>query len=235
MVIRTGLNPKKNNIYMHKKTAIVFGASGLTGSFVLKQLVQDERYEKIKVFTRSALEVKSDKIDLIDTGLDELEKHEDEIRGNDVFCCLGTTIKKAGSRENFRKVDLEYPVRIAAAASRNQVPDFLVISSIGADPGSSNFYLRTKGEMEKEVQEYTFKKIVILRPSMLLGKRREFRLLEEAAKLIMLPLNFLLVGKLRKYRAIDAERVATAMIKFANIATSKNIFESHEIELFTRT
>jgi len=220
---------------MQKKTAILFGATGLTGSHVLQILVQDERYEIIKVFTRSELRVKSDKIETVKTALEELDKHKEQIKGHDVFCCLGTTIKKAGSRDNFRKVDLEFPAKIAEIASNNKVPNFLMISSIGADADSSSFYLRTKGEAEKAIQGFSFNKVVILRPSMLLGKRREFRLLEEAGKLIMFPLRFLLRGKLSKYRAIDAERVARAMVRFANITTGKSVYESHEIELFTRT
>lgn len=219
---------------MQKKTAVLFGATGLTGNLVLGILAKDERYEKIRVFTRSELSVNSDKIEVIVTDLENLDSLADNIKGHDLFCCLGTTIKKAGSKENFRKVDFEFPVKIAEIASKNEVPNFILISSIGADPQSSNFYLKTKGEAEEAIQKSGFKKLVILRPSMLLGKRKEFRLLEEAGKLVMLPLKFILKGRLRKYRAIDAERVAKAMVKFANITTSKKIFESHEIELFTR-
>ncbi len=220
---------------MQKKTAVIFGATGLTGSFVLQILIQDERYEKVKVFSRTPPEVKSDKVEIIITDLEDLDKHSEEITGDDLFCCLGTTIKKAGSKENFRKVDHDWPALIAKTASKNGMPGFLMISSIGADPESSNFYLRTKGEAEKAVRQYEFKKIVILRPSMLLGKRREFRLLEELGKIIMAPLKFIFRGRLRKYRPIDAERVAKAMVKFANITTSKYVFESHEIELYTKS
>ncbi len=219
---------------MQKKTAILFGAPGLTGSHVLTKLTQDDRYEVIKVFTRTMPDIKSDKLLIINTGLEDIEQYSEEISGHDLFCCLGTTIKKAGTKENFRKVDLEWPAIISSIASRNGIPNFLIISSIGADPDSSNFYLRTKGEAEKAVQQYGFKKIVILRPSMLLGKRKEFRLLEETGKVLMNPLKFLFRGKLKKYRPIEAERVAKAMIKFANITTSKSIFESHEIELYTK-
>ncbi len=219
---------------MQKKTAVIFGATGLTGSLVLKKLIRDERYEKIKVFTRSEPEIKSDKMEVIKTDLENLEQYSDEIAGDDVFCCLGTTIKKAGSKENFKKVDLDWPALIAKIASKNKVPNFLMISSIGADPKSANFYLRTKGEAENAVRQQDFYKIVILRPSMLMGKRREFRFFEELGKLVMVPLKFLFRGKLRKYRPINSERVASAMIKFANITTSKYVFESHEIELFTK-
>ncbi|TVR70960.1 MAG: oxidoreductase [Marinilabiliales bacterium] len=219
---------------MQKKTAILFGATGLTGSLLLTKLIQDERYEKVKVFTRSVPDAKSDKLQIINTDLDNLENYSDDISGHDLFCCLGTTIKKAGTKENFRKVDLEWPALIAKTASKNGIPNFLMISSIGANPESSNFYLRTKGEAENAVRHHKFNKIVILRPSMLLGKRNEFRFFEEMGKLVMAPLKFVFRGKLKKYRPIDAERVARAMVKFANITTSKTVFESHEIELFTK-
>ncbi len=220
---------------MKKKTAVLFGATGLTGSHVLQQLIKDERYNRIKIFARSDLPVKNDKAKIIKTSLEDLHKYENEITGHEVFCCLGTTIKKAGTRDNFKKVDLEFPAKIAEIASRNEIPGFLMISSIGADIQSSNFYLKTKGEAEKAVQEFSFKKVVILRPSMLMGKRNEFRFAEEVGKVIIRPFIFLMRGRLRKYRPVDAERVATAMIKLANIDTDKNIFESHEIVNLTLT
>jgi uncharacterized protein YbjT (DUF2867 family) len=216
---------------MEKKTAILFGATGLTGTQVLKNLIRDERYEKIKVFTRSAPEIKSPKIKVFNTSLEDIDRHGNEIRGHDLFCCLGTTIKKAGSRRNFRKVDYEFVVKIAGWAAGNEVPCFLVVSSIGANPDSSNFYLRTKGEMERDVLELGFNKAVILRPSMLLGKRGEFRFAEEAGKVFMRLIRPVLRGKLKKYRAIEAGKVAVAMVELANIPATKVIFESDEISL----
>lgn len=215
---------------MMKKTAVLFGATGLTGSHVLQRLAGDDRYEKVIVFSRSEPEIKNDKIEVIITRLEDLDRHENKIKGDDVFCCLGTTIKKAGSKEQFRKVDLEFPEKIASIASKNKVNNFLVISSIGADPWSSNFYLRTKGEMEKSVLRFDLKNTFILRPSMLMGKRRETRYIEEAAKFIMFPMNFVLQGRLKKYRAIYAETVAKAMIELANSGKTGTIYESDEIE-----
>ncbi len=216
---------------MKNKTALLFGATGLTGSHLLEKLIADQRYKKIKVFSRSAIQSDSVKTEVIITPLEEIEKYEKEIKGDDVFCCLGTTIKKAGSKDNFRKVDYDFPLKIAGIASKNKVPSFLVISSVGADPESRGFYLRTKGEMEKKLYEIGFKKLVILRPSMLLGKREEFRFLEETAKLLIKPAGFMFRGKLRKYRPIEAETLAAAMVNLANTDTGKIFFESHEIEL----
>jgi uncharacterized protein YbjT (DUF2867 family) len=216
---------------MNKKTALLFGATGLTGSHLLHRLAADQRYNKIKVFARSEIHYDSDRIQVIRTRLEDIEKYSAAVSGDHLFCCLGTTIKKAGSRENFRKVDLEFPVNIAEIASRNKVPAFLVVSSVGADPGSRGFYLRVKGEMERALSAFEFTSLVILRPSMLLGKRKEFRLFEEAGKVFMKGAGFIFRGRLRKYRAIEADTVAAAMIELANSRTGKVILESDEIEL----
>ncbi|HSO78416.1 MAG TPA: SDR family oxidoreductase, partial [Bacteroidales bacterium] len=148
----------------------------------------------------------------------------------DIFCCLGTTIKKAGSQEAFRKVDLEAPAKIASIAAENEVKQFIVISSIGADPGSRNFYLRTKGQMEQTVQKEHFQAVAILRPSMITGKRKEFRMAEETGKMIFRPLEKLLLGRLRKYRSIKAKTIARAMVNIALTPQDKTVFESHEIQ-----
>lgn len=216
---------------MKKKTAILFGATGLIGGHVLKILQHDERYSKIIVFTRSDPETKFDKAEYIKTGLDDLDIYENKLSGDEVFCCLGTTIKKAGSKEQFSKVDLGYPLKIAEIAEKKGIPGYLVISSIGADAESSNFYLRTKGEMEKALFKLDFQYLVVLRPSLLLGKRSESRFMEEAAKAAASALKFLFRGNLRKYRAIEAEKVAKAMVEFANNVSGRKIFESHQIEL----
>jgi uncharacterized protein YbjT (DUF2867 family) len=216
---------------MKKKTAILFGATGLIGGHVLKMLQLDDRYSKIVVFTRSDPETKYDKAEYIKTGLDDLDIYEDKLKGDEVFCCLGTTMKKAGSKEQFRKVDFGYPKKIAEIAEKNKIPGFLVISSIGADAESSNFYLRTKGELEKYLFSLNFRYLVVLRPSLLLGKRSESRLMEDAGKAAASILRPFFLGSLKKYRAIEAEHVAKAMLKFANNIAGRKIFESHQIEL----
>ena len=127
---------------MKKRTALVFGATGLVGSFLLEELVNIETYSNIIVFSRREITVLSDKIYLIQDNLESLDNIASKIKGDDLFCCIGTTIKKAGSQEAFKKVDLELPVRIAEQASKNKVKSFVIVSSIGADPSSKNFYLR---------------------------------------------------------------------------------------------
>jgi uncharacterized protein YbjT (DUF2867 family) len=215
---------------MKKKTAIVFGATGLTGRHLVEKLIHDETYTGIKIFTRSDPGIRDGKTEVFLAGMDNIDDYENEISGDVLFCCLGTTMKKAGSRENFRKIDFEYPLKIANIAVRNKVNSFIVISSIGAGPQSSSFYLRTKGEMEKALQRLDFKKLIILRPSLLLGKRDDFRFGEKFASLVMRLAGIGLRGKLRKYRAIKAEIVASAMVKAAKKAEIRMILESDEIE-----
>jgi len=139
-------------------------------------------------------------------------------------------MKKAGSKAAFEWADLVLPGKIAEIASRNEVRKFLVISSIGANPLSSNFYLRTKGKMENIISENRFEQIFILRPSILLGKRQEYRLGEEFSKIFMKIFTFLLFGPLKKYRGIEASRVAETMILLANSDKTRIVYESDEIQ-----
>lgn len=219
---------------MREKTAPLFGASGLVGSFVLKELLKDESFSGIHVFSRKKSVADQPKITEHIIDFNSLENYSDLIKGDVLFCCLGTTIRKAGSQEAFRKVDFNLPVQLAQIASGNKVKKFIVISSLGADAKSSNFYLRTKGEMENEIQKYKFQQISILRPSMLLGARQEFRFGELIGKGVIQITGPLLFGKLKKYRGIHAATVAKAMIKIAKENTDKIVFESDELQKIGR-
>jgi uncharacterized protein YbjT (DUF2867 family) len=210
------------------KSAIIFGSTGLIGNLVLHQLFADDRYGEIKIFVRKSTGIKHAKLDEFVIDFDKLENYRDKIKCDDFFCCLGTTIKVAGSQENFRRVDFEWVRWCAVAASENKVKNFLVVSSLGADADSLNFYYRVKGEMEKAVSALKFEKCVIFRPSMLLGKRNEFRLTELAGKIVMVGLSFLIPAK---YKAIKAEVVARAMIKAAN-ENVNGVMESDAIRKF---
>jgi uncharacterized protein YbjT (DUF2867 family) len=214
-----------------QKTALVFGATGLIGSHLIKQLSNDERYGKIIAFSRSALTPLPEKVDnqLID--FEKLGETASLITGDEIFCCLGTTIEKAKTREAFRKVDLDYPLQIANIGKRNGVSHYLVISSIGANPKTGNFYLQTKGLMEEGLRKAGLPRISILRPSMLLGKRNEFRWGEEIGKGFIWLTGFLLAGNLKKYRGIHASVVARAMIRIANGDYGKEIYESDKIAI----
>jgi uncharacterized protein YbjT (DUF2867 family) len=211
-------------------TAIVFGGSGLTGRFLTELLVKDNRYTSILLFVRKEIKVYDGKIKQIIFNPDNLDNVLDEIKGDQVFCCIGTTIKKAGSKESFLEIDHKLIVSIAKASSHNGIPVLTFISSIGAKPESPNFYLNTKGITEEAIKILKFENLNILRPSLLLGLRPDHRHMEEFSKVMLKFLGFLLVGKFKKYRPIHAETVARAMIKVANENTGISVIESDEIE-----
>lgn len=214
-----------------QKTAVIFGATGLTGSLLLRQLCESGRYDSVVAFSRKNLSYTHPLLENIISNLKNTEEISEKVKGDDLFCCIGTTIKKAGSQEKFKKVDLDLPAALAQTAQKNGILKFLVISSIGANHQSSNFYLRTKGEMENHVLSTNIPHIYILRPSMLLGPRKEFRFGEEAGKILMKFIDPLLFGKLKKYRAIHAKTVASAMITLAQKNhQEQKIIESDEIK-----
>ena len=212
-----------------QKTALVFGATGLVGSFLVNELAENEIYEKVKVFNRRKQHYTHNKISEIQVDFDKISEYIHEFKGHDAYCCLGSTLKKAGSKENFFKIDHDLPLEIAKICSTNDVGSFIAISSIGANSGSSNYYLRTKGLMELHIQELDFDQLVFVRPSMLVGPRKEFRFGELFGKIIMAPINYLLVGKLKKYRSIHSKTVAKAMIQIANMPMDKLFYESDEL------
>jgi uncharacterized protein YbjT (DUF2867 family) len=214
-----------------QRTAILIGATGLIGSYVLQNLLAEERYQRVKVFGRKKMDVSHPKLEQHIIDFDNPQSWSALINGDDVFCCLGTTIRTAGSQEAFRKVDLEYPLSFGKAAAANGVSQYLLISSLGADDKSSNFYLRTKGEIEHLLQELKFSSFIALRPSMLLGPRKEFRAGELVGKFFMRVFFFLFLGTLKKYRAIHAATVAKAMVRLAlSGSTGYRVFQSDEIQ-----
>jgi uncharacterized protein YbjT (DUF2867 family) len=196
------------------RTAWLVGATGLVGSYVLRQLLASERYSRVVVLTRRSVNVEHPKLEqrLVDFdhlwGLD-LPPVED------VFCALGTTIKKAGSQQAFRHVDLDYPLTLANKAIACSGKQFLLVSSVGANASSRNFYLRTKGELEDAVSALPFRGIHIFRPSLLVGPRQESRPGERAGTVFMKIVSPLLIDGLRKYHSIAAEEVARAMVAAA--------------------
>lgn len=194
--------------------ALLVGATGLIGSNCLQELLNDNAFTEVEAWVRKPLGITHPKLRIVLVDFPDIPRIP-STDASHVFCCLGTTIKNAGSEEAFRRVDYEYVVEMAMLAQRSGVKKFLVISSLGASFNASNFYLRTKGEMEAEVIKCGIPSIVILRPSMLLGKRNEFRPAEVIGKAIMPVFNFILIGKMKKYRAIQASDVAKAMVRLA--------------------
>lgn len=196
------------------RTAVLAGASGLTGGCALERLLHDEEYTRVITLVRRNSLVRHRKTDERIVSFDELGMLEFE-PGADVFCALGTTIKKAGSQAEFRKVDLEYPVSLARRSQELGAASFSVVSSVGADASSSNFYLKTKGEMELAVKALPFHAVHIFRPGFLMGLRREWRPGEAVGGAVANRLRFLLLGPARKYRPIEGDAVAAAMIAAA--------------------
>ncbi|MGG7034227.1 MAG: NAD(P)H-binding protein [Flavobacterium sp.] len=197
------------------KTALIIGGTGLVGSQLLEILLKNSEYEKVISFVKRESGLKHPKLEEHIIDFDKIETYQDLVYGDDFFCTIGTTIKKAGTKEAFKKVDFEYPQQFAKIAIQNKVKQFLIVSSIGADSGSSSFYLKTKGEIEDFLKNCAFENVSILRPSALLGKRNEFRLGERFMLFIMKMLSFLFVGNLQKYKAIESKTVAEALFKIA--------------------
>ena len=211
------------------KTAIILGATGLTGGILLKKLLADKTYSKIKLFSRSSVDVKSDKIEQHLISLFQLENYKEDFTGDVVFCCIGTTAAKTKDSAKYKQIDYGIPVKAAKIAKENTINTFVVMSSMGADVTSNTFYNQTKGEMERDVLKQKIKNTYILRPSLIGGNREEFRLGERIGKGIMSILNPLFIGGLKKYKMIDPEDIATCMQTLVRSNKDQAIFSSDEI------
>ena len=216
---------------MGYKTAIIAGATGLVGSQLLDLLLQDTYYEKVIAITRKPIEGKGTKLENLIVDFKRLEEYAPRITGDDVFCCLGTTMKKAGSKEKFRKVDHDYPLLIARLAKKNNATQYLLISAMGANKSSSIFYNKVKGEVEEAIDSIGYDSYHILRPALLMGPREESRPGESAAQQFFKSFGFLFIGPLKKYKAIDAIKVARAMHTIAKEnRPGKHIHESKTLQ-----
>ena len=197
------------------KTALLAGATGLIGSQLLPLLLATERYSKVIIVGRTALPLAHPKLTQVVTNLDKLQDVRLQLIADDVFCCLGTTLRQAGSKEAFYKVDFLYVVTLAALTASNFASQFMVISSLGANAESRWYYNRVKGQMEESVRQMTFRAIHIFRPSLLLGPRVQPRLGEQLSAVMLGVLRPLLRGPLLKYRPVQAATVAAAMLRAA--------------------
>ena len=211
------------------KTALVFGSSGLIGGHLLNQLIKDNNYNKIKIFVRSEPENNDPKVEIIKTDFNNLENHKEDIKGDDCFFCIGTTKQNSPDKNEYRRVELDVPKEIAQIAKSNSVNSFVFVSSGYADSKSSGDYLKYKGEVEEELKRLKFPKLGIMRPSFLLGDRKEKRIGEKIGIFVFNLLSPLFLGPLKKMKPIHSEIVARSMIKFANEDLQKNTFESNEI------
>ena len=211
------------------KTALVFGSSGLIGRHLLYQLIKNDNYNMIKLFVRSETSINEPKIEIIKTDFNYLENYKEDIKGDDCFFCIGTTKQNSPDKNEYQRVELEIPKKIAQIARSNSVNSFIFVSSIYANPKSSGDYVKFKGLVEEELKKLNFSNLGILRPSFLMGDRKENRAGEKIGILTFRLLSPLLIGPLKKMKPINSEKVAKAMIKIANENLEKTVFESNEI------
>ncbi|WP_309607770.1 NAD-dependent epimerase/dehydratase family protein [Flavobacterium sp.] len=213
------------------KTALITGSTGLIGSELVNLLLESNQYEKVIAFVKRDSGINNPKFVQHIINFDNPTTYQELVKGDAFFCTIGTTIKTAGSKEAFRKVDFEYPTQFAEMALKNKVKQFLIISSLGATESTGNFYLKTKAEVESFLKKMNFESISILRPSLLLGERKEFRLGEKIGGFFTKIFGFLFIGNLKKYKPIESKNVARALFEIAQKNTEGyTIYESDAIQ-----
>lgn len=214
------------------RSAIVVGATGLVGSQLIKFLCESEQYVSITAIARRKLDYEHAKLTVKVRLFDRLEESDIDF-ADELFCCLGTTMKKAGSREEFEKVDVVYPLQVASLAKKRGIPHVIVISAFSANESSMFYYNKVKGKMEKELISLKLPQLSIVRPSLLVGERKEFRLGEKLGEWLLKGVNPLLIGPLKNYRSIEANQVALAMmvIALSNKKSPVTIYNSKELAM----
>ena len=219
---------------MAQKHALIAGATGLVGNELLQELVRGRQYHTISVLSRHEVETTSKRVETIIVNYDALNDAQiPEV--DDVFCCLGTTMSKAGSKEAFRKVDYDYALRVAEITHRRGAQQYLLVSAMGADKSSYMFYSQVKGEVEEAIAKVGFDSFYVFRPSMLLGERTETRIGEQIGQVVMQGIAPLMVSGLKKYQAISAKTVAEAMVHVARKELEGvYVFESDKIQALVK-
>lgn len=212
------------------KKAVVFGASGLVGSHLVELLLNNPEYREVEIYTRKRSHFSSDKLKEKIIPFKNIGQELKTINGDTIFFCIGTTIKKAGSQKVMTRIDQEIPVEIAKIAHENGVKSFAIVSSIGANPKSRTYYTRLKGETEELIKGIYKDRHIIVRPSMLLGNREEFRFGELIGKGIMKALSWIFIGPIKKYKGIEGKDVAKALIQL-DLKQEFGTFESDILQL----
>ena len=213
------------------KTAILFGATGLIGSHLLEELLNNEEYSRVKIFTRKDIKKIHSKLDIYNINFKQLDNYKDKIIGADCFFCLGTTRRQTPNKLDYIDTEFNLPVSIAQIAKENKIKSFIYVSSGGANVQSKNLYLQNKGKAENEIINLLFDFTAIIQPSLLLGNRSEFRIGERIAQFIFKSLSFIFVGKLRPFKAIHALTVSKAIIKIINKKEKNLYFTSDKLEI----
>lgn len=213
------------------KTAIIAGATGLVGSQLLNNLLESNYYDNIIALVRKELPLQSAKLIQVIVDYNNIQSIAVNLKGDDVFCCLGTTIKKAGSQDEFYKVDYQYCLNIAIETYKNGASNFYLISSLGANANSKIFYNSVKGKLENAIKNIGFNSFFMFRPSILLGNRNEFRLGEKIMQILMKSITKIMVGSMKKYAAIESKQVAKAIywIAITNNKTGTHIISNEQM------
>ncbi len=196
------------------KTITILGASGLIGNELLKLALENKEIEHITILVRKSLHLNNPKLTEVITDFEDLSVLEPIIKGDAIICCLGTTRKKTPNRENYKKIDFGITVGIAKIANTKNIQQIHLISAIGADSTSKIFYNRLKGETEQALLKLIFTQTIIYRPSLLIGKRKEFRFGELIAQKLAPIFDFFLIGSLKKYHSIESKKLSKAIIKY---------------------
>ena len=199
---------------MSDKTALIAGATGLVGKELVRLILTEHYYKKVIVITRRPLVIKDNRLEeVIIKDFDKLEDHKELFNVEHIYCCLGTTMKQAGSKEMFKKIDLDYPLKMAELSKdQPNFESYHIVTAVGSDPESALFYNEVKGEVEQKLKEMDIRALKIYQPSLLLGYRDHFRLWEELAKIFTSILAFFVVGSRRtRYWSIHGKDVAKCM------------------------
>ena len=211
-------------------TALIVGSTGLIGNQLVELLLDDDRYTQVTAIARTSLPFSHPKLKLIIADFDSIESQKEKLVADDVFCCLGTTIKSAKSKEAFRKIDFDYPLLIAKLTKALGAKQFLLVSALGANKASSVFYNKVKGEIEEAISSIGFESYHVFRPSLLLGPRIEKREGEQSMQKIFSAVGFLIP---KKYKAIESIKVARGMLAIAKKNVSGNfIHESNSLQAY---
>ncbi|MCC6287864.1 MAG: NAD(P)H-binding protein [Chitinophagaceae bacterium] len=198
---------------MQAKTAVLLGATGLTGNHLLQLLLADDRYEKVRAIVRKPLQQSHSKLEVKVIDFKNEQAFKEAIGSGDIiFCCIGTTMKNVkGDKTLYRQIDYDIAVNAAKYGSENGFTQYLLISAIGSNAGSSNFYVRLKGEVEHAIQTFPYRSIDIFRPSLLMGDRKEKRIAEKIFQGIMPVFSLLMIGGMQQYKPIHITLLAKAM------------------------
>ena len=212
------------------KTALLFGSSGLIGSNLLDNLINNNNYNKIKIFVRGLPSINNSKVEVIKTDFLDLETLKENLIGDDCFFCIGTTHKDTPDKNEYRRIEYDLPVHLAKIAKFNSINNFIYVSSIGANPKASSTYLKNKGQAEEELKKIGFSNLSIIQPSFLVGNRKAFRISEALGIPVMKFLSLFFLGGFKKYTPINADIVVKAMIKIASENYNEQTYLSDRLQ-----